>query len=200
MTVAVCLPSRALVMSRTMQDILANVQDEHVSYYFSHGYPIPDCHNLIVEEALKDKPDYLFLVEDDMQLPAGILKELLDADVDIALADYPVRENQHSVSYDKDGVFQYGGLGCALIKRRAILKLDKPYFSVDRSYTRDMQQTSPMGNHGLSDVDFYRRAIFMDLKIKVIDTKAGHYFLKSPVLPKYGNNTALEYVVETWRF
>ena len=201
--IAVLLPSRGLVHSRTMQDILANVlgTDLDVGFYFSHGNNIPDSHNLVVEEAMKDKPDYLWLVEDDMQLPPGILKELLEAHTDIALADYPVRGDQHSVTRNKDGEFLYGGLGCVLIKKKVFKeKLAPPFFRTDYSYTPDMEQVEPMGNHGLLDVDFYQQCKWARIEVKVINMTAGHYFLKSPELPKFGNDTGSQYKVETWSF
>lgn len=202
---AICLPSRALVHSRTMQDILANCLGiDELGFYFSHGNPIPDCHNLIVEEALEDKPDHLWLVEDDQQFPHGILKELLEANTDIAVADYPVRQNKHSVTYI-GGQFQYAGLGCVLIKPWVFEALEKPYFRVDTEYVMSPEGLTPtpavMANHGLSDVDFYQRALAIPhIEVKVIDMAAGHYHLKTPELPKYGNQTALDYTVDLWKF
>ena len=201
---AVAIPSRALIHSRTVQDILANIGDEReVGFYFSHGNPIPDCHNIIVEEALKDKPDYIWMVEDDQQLPHGILKELMEANADVAVADYPVRVSKHSVTY-MHGDFQYGGLGCVLIKPEVFEKLGKPYFRTDTEYVMSDEGLSPtptvMGNHGLHDVDFYQRCIELSLDIQVIEMTAGHYYLKEPSLPKFGNNTALEYKVDLWSF
>ena len=202
--IAVVLASRGLVHSRTMQDILANVGDEReVGFYFSHGNPIPDCQNIIIEEALEDKPDYIFMVEDDQQLPHGILKELMETDADIAVADYPVRGNKHSVTY-MHGDFQYAGLGCVLIKPSVFERLSKPYFRTDTEYVVQDGELTPtqavMGNHGLSDVDFWQRCIELDVDNKVIEMTAGHYYLKKPELPKFGNNTALEYIVEEWKF
>ena len=187
-----------------MQDILANVGDEReLGFYFSHGNPIPDCHNIIIEEALLDKPDYIWMCEDDNQYPPGILKELLEADADIAVADYPVRGNKHSVTYIR-GSFAYAGLGCVLIKPSVFDRLERPYFRVDTEYVLSDEGLLPtkavMGNHGLSDVDFWQRCIELDVDIKVVDTPAGHYYLKKPELPKWGNLSANEYIVEEWKF
>lgn len=204
--IACCIPSRGLIHSRTMQDILANVlgEDPDVGFYFAHGHPIPESHNLCVEEALKDKPDYLWLCEDDNLYPPGILKELLKANADIAVADYPVRKSKHSVTY-VGGALQYAGLGCVLVKAEVFEKLEKPYFRVDTEYivsdSRLMPTQARMGNHGLLDVDWWQRCLQIPrINIKVIDMTAGHYYLKSPELPKFGNNTALEYEVEEWTF
>ena len=200
-SIGFCIPSRALVHSRTMQDVIACSNGYNVNWYFSHGNPIPDCFNIIVEEAVRDKNDYIFIVEDDMKLPHDILKKLLSANVDIALADYPVKKDKHTVAWSAKGEFLYGGVGCVLIKFKVFkIKLTPPYFRTDYGYTLDMEQVSPMGNHGLQDVDFYQQCKWANCSIAVIDTPVGHYYLKEPKLPKYGNKTALEYVVEDWEF
>lgn len=202
---AVCLPSRGLVHSRTMQDILANALgfDREVGFYFAHGHPIPDSHNIVIEEALEDKPDYIWLVEDDQQLPHGILDSLGSVQADVAVADYPVRGNKHSVTYI-GGEFQYAGLGCVLIRPEVFDRLEKPYFRTDTEYVMSEEGLTPtqavMGNHGLLDVDFYQRCLEIGVDIQVISETAGHYHLKKPELPKFGNQTALEYKVETWSF
>lgn len=202
---AIALPSRGLVHSRTIQDILANALGvDELGFYFSHGNPLPDAHNIIVEEALKDKPDYIWLVEDDQQLPHGILEQLIEADADLAVADYPVRGNKHCVTYMR-GIFQYGGLGCTLVKSEVFEKLDKPYFSCDREYVMSDEGLTPvptqMNNHGGSEVDFWQRCLQIpSIDVKVIEMTAGQYFLKEPQLPKWGNETAKQYVVETWKF
>jgi hypothetical protein len=203
--IAVCLPSRSLVHSRTMQDILANaLGEDELGFYFSHGNPIPDCHNICVEEALKDKPDWIWLCEDDNQYPQGILKELMEQDADVAVADYPVRGSNHSVT-KRHGEIQYAGLGCVLVKPWVFSKLEKPYFRTDTEYVLTDEGLTPtpatMGNHGLHDVDWWQRVIMIPhIDIQIIDMTAGHYYLKKPELPKFGNNTALEYVVEEWKF
>lgn len=202
--IGVVLPSRGLVHSRTLQDLLVNCLPYECSWYFSHGNPIPLCHNICVEEALKDHHDYLLLAEDDNQYPPGILKELLEADADVAVADYPVRKSHHSVTY-MHGDLQYAGLGCVLVKAEVFEKLEKPYFRTDTEYVMSDEGLMPtparMGNHGLSDVDWWQRVLQIPyIDVKVIDMTAGHYWLEKPKLPKFGNNTALEYQIDTWGF
>lgn len=203
--IACCIPSRGLIHSRTVQGILANVLGvDELGFYFSHGYPIPDSHNIIIEEAIADKPDYIWLVEDDNQLPHGILKQLLKAKADIAVADYPVRKSKHSVTYINNK-FQYAGLGCVLIKPSVFNKIGRPYFRTDIEYVVGEDGLTPteaiMGNHGLLDVDFYQRCLQIpSISIKIISMTAGHYYLKEPKLPKFGNDTGNQYVVETWKF
>ena len=49
--IAVILPSRGLIFSRTADEILQNLKDIPHKIYFSHRKPIPDCFNEPVEEA-----------------------------------------------------------------------------------------------------------------------------------------------------
>src|ERR1017187_2416520 len=110
-SIGLCLPSRGLLHSRTMQDLIAMTLNYPVNWYFSHGNNIPECHEIVVEEALKDKNDYILLVEDDNAYNHDTLKDLLDANADIAVADYPVRATQHSAILYK-GKVVHAGLGC----------------------------------------------------------------------------------------
>lgn len=204
LAIGACVPSRGLVHSRFMQDVIAATLGYNVNWYFSHGNPIPDAQNILVEEALGDKNDYLFLVEDDQQLPHDILRHLLEADADIAVADYPVRGDKHCVTY-ANGVLQYAGLGCTLVKAEVFEKLDKPYFRTDTEYVMTKEGLTPttavMGNHGLLDVDWWQRCLAVPfIDVKVIKQTAGHYYLEEPKLPKWGNGTAKEYKVDTWLF
>jgi len=196
--IAVCIPSRGLMHSRTMQDILANtLGKDELGFYFSHGFPIPDSHNIPVEEALADKPDYIFLVEDDMALPSDILERMLEADVDLCVADYPVN-GLPCIKYAKDGELLYAGVGCVLVKPWIFKKLGKPYFRTDTSYMADTMEPVPNKDpnaHGLLDVDFWVRALKLNPSYVVIGS-VGHYNLVSPQLPKRGNQTGLEYKVE----
>lgn len=183
--------------SRTMQDVLANLKNlDAIGFYFAHGHPIPDCHNIIVEEALEDKPDYIWLVEDDQAIPPGTLDKLLGADAEVAVCDYPVN-GLPCIKY-KDGEFLYGGLGCTLIKTEVFDKLQRPYFRTDTEYQEETMDPRPSRNpnaHGLLDVDFWVRIAEANVKVTVVGN-VGHYKLISPLLPKRGNQTGLLYKVE----
>lgn len=166
----------------------------------AHGLPIPDCFNNLVDRALRTDCTHLLFVEDDMHLPRGIVEDLLAEDTDIALADYPVRETQHSVMY-LDGEFAYGGTGLCLVRREVFDLMEPPYFRTHVAYQiqdgKLIAGAATAEAHGLQDVDFYQRT--KDFSVSVIPRNAGHYFLKKPELPKYGNDTALEYEVLLWQ-
>lgn len=184
--IAICLPSRGLVHSRTMQDILTNIRDfTEVGFYFSHGYDIPESHNIPVEEALQDKPDLIWLCEDDMSYPHDILERMVKADVDLAVCDYPVGVGRLPCIKWKDGELIYAGLGCVLVKPWIFEKLGYPYFRTDVSYQLDTMEpvkTNIPTPHGLHDVDFWVRALKLNPSYSVIGN-VGHYKLKdTPVV------------------
>lgn len=186
--------------SRTVSDVLLASQGYQAQFYMSHGLAIPDAQNYITEQALGGEANYFFFVEDDMQLPHDILDKLFAARADIAIADYPVRETQRVVQRLK-GKVAWFGLGCTLIHRSVFERLDRPYFSVEREY-QVQDDTLILKQHadsvyGIFDVDFAVRAM-KHSSVKVVGS-VGQYFLKSPQLPKWTNNSGLEYEVETWQ-
>lgn len=108
--------------------------------------PLPESRNFLVDEALKlTWWDYALLVDDDIVMPEGSLKKLLELDTDIAVIDYP----HHTIGM-KDGEEQmygvavyddwapgdsvegkrvaYAGLGCVLVRREVLEKMEKPAF------------------------------------------------------------------------
>lgn len=208
MKIAVVVCSRGMVHSRTMADIFKVLDGYDWELVMTHGLPIPDCLNEGVAQALRLYPDYILTIEDDMQLPLGIVQSLIDANVDIAISDYPVREYMHCVIQNKDRI-ACAGFGCTLIRREVFDVLDEPYFSDEREYKLDKRtlELEPRPTtftkeqrYGLHDVDFYYRTQALGLTHKVITAyQAGQYFLESPKLPKDGNLTGLEYKVATWR-
>ena len=198
--IAIIIPSRGLVHSRTMEDVIRALKGYDYDLFMAHGFSIPDCFNVPTEQALLHNPTHLLFIEDDMQLPPDIIDELFFAKADIATADYPVRGNQHVVTY-LNGKFAWGGLGCTLIKREVFDALEMPYFRTDTAYQVQDDKLIPTeakANYGIFDVDFYQRT--KDFSVKVIDMTAGQYFLKKPELPKYANDTAKQYEVELWEF
>lgn len=200
---AVLLPSRGLVHSRTVEDLQAALQGYDYHLFLSHGLPIPDAQNYVTHQALKSTADHFLYIEEDMALPPTIVGELFAADADISTADYPVRGNQHTVTYI-GGKFAYAGFGCTLVKRQVFDKLKPPYFRTNTEYQIEDDKLIPRprsgANYGLFDVDFYQRALQAGFHVKVIPRTAGQYFLVRPELPRYYNTSGLDYEVERWEF
>ena len=175
MKLGVCLPSRGLVHSRTLEDLHHILNGTKYTLYMSHDLPIPDCFNKVVDEAMDAKCDYIWMVEEDMKLPKGILKEMLDLNKPIVTANYPVIDKIPTV-IDHDGFTQFG-TGCLLVKREVFEKMGKPYFRADHLYDAMTFKPVPMHPHayGGHDIDFSLRLKDSPYKITVTKTKVGQY-------------------------
>lgn len=201
--IAVCVPSRGMMHSRTMDDIVQNVLDKEWCLFMSHGRPQPDAQNYLVEAALRFRSviDYIWFVDDDMKLPTGILKQLMDTHADIAVAHYPVAKDQDAL-HIRNGNFESAGMGCVLIRPSVFEHLDEPYFRADTVYVWDGTKLDPQPArldteyHGLHDVDFFQRLIKAGYEPAVIKMKAGQYNLTQHQVKKWGNHTQQD--VETW--
>ncbi len=203
MTIAVCIPSRGLMHSRTMEDVLQNTykRGAAVKFFFSHGRPQPDAQNYITEEALKERVDYLWFIDDDMMLPPRILDEMIDLNADVVVTHYPCTRQGSDALHIRDGVFESAGMGCVLVKRAIFDNLERPYFRADTTYVWDTDHLQPYPAkedkqyHGLHDVDFFQRLLKAGITPAVTGTTCGQYF--TDAIRKYGNKTNI--TVEEWR-
>lgn len=99
MSVALILPSRGLIHSRTAAELLdaLNGYDlDAINLYWSHDNPIPDCFNQPMQRALQNgNNDTFIIIEEDMQVPISFISkmELFLANHDIAFYDYPMRQD-----------------------------------------------------------------------------------------------------------
>lgn len=50
--IAVILPSRGLVFSKTVDELLRELKPYSYEIFWSHGRPIPDCFEIPTQEAL----------------------------------------------------------------------------------------------------------------------------------------------------
>lgn len=199
---AVCMPSRSLIHSRTMESVLDNLVGYDFRFCFAHGLPIPDCHNYIIEKALELKPELIWMLEDDQWIPPGTLDSMVHelTDHEIIVADYPVGidGNQHCV-HIANGYFIWAGLGCVLMRPSVLEKLDRPYFRTDTSYQLEGEKVikvKPMGNHGVDDVDFWQRLMEKGVHPVISRQTIGHIQLVEPAMPKWGNSSANAYKVK----
>ena len=162
--IGVLLPSRGLLFTETFKELLAELEPYRHKIYFSHGNSLPDCFNRPLVRALNGNHTYIWIVEDDMVLKPGILKELLEYDVPIVACDYPLAETPSgTVLYDSDNQAIFTGTGCMLIKTEALLGMPKPVFRSDirwdfRQYGDKVkfvaQDCNPDEAYGYHDITF----------------------------------------------
>jgi hypothetical protein len=196
-----------MMHSRTVNDVMTNIEgiEAYTDIFFSHGLPQPEAENRAVAQALDWHPDAIWLIDDDMHFPPGLLPEMLEhlqlGTIDVVVAHYPVARTLDAL-HIRDGVFESAGMGCVLITPETFSVLEKPYFRADTTYQWDNEKLVPQPvrqdamYHGLHDVDFFQRLIKAGVKPKITETYAGQYNLLTTQLHKNGNNTQQE--VETW--
>jgi len=171
MNIAVMMPSRGLIFSETIEEVLREVAPFSFEFFFAHSRPIPEAFNEPMDKILKSSFDYVWIVEEDMVLPKGILQELLDLQSPIATMDYPAVEGVMCVQRDNNSDVLYTGTGCLLIERGILELVDKPVFSTDDIYTpkgeyigkRDPRE--PI--YGQHDIHFFMQIRKLGIPIKV---------------------------------
>lgn len=202
--VAVIIPSRGLIFSRTAEEIVRNLRDINYKLFFSHKRPIPQCFNVPTQEALADETiTHLLYVEDDMIIPARTFFGMLNEDKDIITCDYPVtKEGKGAVFYDPAGNVVFCGTGCLLVKRGVFEKLSAPYFRSDirwspLNYGKTVKLVGSKFNdegYGLHDVTFGIRLYKAGIPIHVYSNLGQRKLLS---LGKSGSNDGA-HKIEQW--
>lgn len=157
MRLAVILPSRGLIFSATVEEVLREAMSAGCEWriFFAHSRPIPACFNEPITAAMAEGFTHFWIVEDDMALPVGVLGDLLAADRPVVACDYPVGSSM-AVHRDASGRVLWTGTGCLLATRDALSELLP--FSVDYCYQaqgdRWVRRTVEPGEpiYGLHDV------------------------------------------------
>lgn len=209
MKVAVIIPSRGLMFSKTAEEIVRSTQGIPHRKFFAHKLPIPDCFERPTIKALKD-PDitHIWYVEDDMILPDDILRNMLNEEADVVTCDYPAAKNGRGVVFmAKDGQIVFGGLGCTLVRRVTMDKLKPPYFRTDIKWhptnlgTAVMFMASnPTGKadpdeYGKQDVNFFMKLHVAKASISLFPVVLGQR--KLVALGKAGTNEGA-HQIEEW--
>lgn len=183
MKLAVILPSRGLVFSRTVAEVLREVRALGCEWelFMAHSRPIPECFNEPIAEGMAWGATHFWLVEEDMALPVGILSELIAADAPIAAADYPVKPGFMCVNRDDDGRVRHSGTGCLLATCEALeqagpFTTDWWYIITDhgRKWTRQRVSESARSQvYGMHDIEFGMQLYLAGRPIRIIDTTVG---------------------------
>jgi len=121
------------------------------------GAKVDEARTALVTEALKLEADYVLFIDDDIIPPRDALVKLLALDVDVAAANYPIKDTpllSAFMSLDENGVAKdvnlinewadktkprrvtfTPGLGFTLIKTRVFHQLRKPWFQATVDWT-----------------------------------------------------------------
>jgi hypothetical protein len=210
MMVAVAVPSRGLVYSKTMQSVIDGMQAlSKVGiaslYVSSHDLPIPDSHNYCVETALQNPAvDKVLFIEEDMFVYPDAFVSLCTSESDMTTLQYNDKNGSpHGIiHYNEAGEVLWSGLGATVVKRPVFEALGVPYFRTDVRYKivkkkiidgkaiteyEEQEARSQWGYGGL-DVDFFTRARQKGFSVKVLPEYKAHHFALVALGPEADNN------------
>lgn len=133
---AVVVPSRGLMFSETLEELLRELEDFNYEIFWAHQKGLPQCFNDPTEEALKDPDVYAVLfVEDDMIIPKGILKKMFSVKYPVTALDYPFQQNGDStVLHDPKGMAFWTGTGFMLVAKSVLQQMEKPIWRTDTTF------------------------------------------------------------------
>lgn len=186
---AVIIPSRGMSFSKTMDEMLRELKGLNYKLFFSVGHSLPDCFNIPLEEILKDEFSHVLIVEDDMIIPKGILKQMLREHYPVVALDYPFRKDgDGTVLYDPEGFALYSGTGFILIERWVLDKMPKPIFRTDIAWDSMLtkrnelvfwpRDVSKSKTYGLHDVNFGLTMWSNNIPILIMKKTAGQHKLR----------------------
>lgn len=133
---AVIVPSRGLMYSQTLEELLGELEDYNYEIYWSHQKSLPECFNEPTERALKD-PDVFALLfcEDDMIIPKGILRKMFSENRPVVALDYPFQQDgDATVLHDPLGKAFWTGTGFLLVAKAVLQQMEKPIWQTGRTF------------------------------------------------------------------
>lgn len=133
---AVVLPSRGLMFSETLEELLGELEGFNYEIFWAHGLGLPDCFNKPTERALKDPNVFAVLfVEDDMIIPKGVLRRMFSAKYPVVALDYPFQQQgDATVLHDPKGMAFWSGTGFMLVASSVLKQMEKPIWRTDTTF------------------------------------------------------------------
>lgn len=133
---AVVLPSRGLMFSETLEELLRELEDFNYEIFWAHGRALPDCFNEPTEKALADPDVFAVLfVEDDMMIPKGVLKRMFATNYPVVALDYPFQQQgDATVLHDPEGKAFWTGTGFLLCAKTVLQQMEKPIWRTDMTF------------------------------------------------------------------
>lgn len=201
---AVILPSRGLMFSQTLEELLGELEDFNYEIFWSHGNPLPKCFNEPTEKALAD-PDVfaLLFVEDDMIIPKGVLKQMFSANYPVVALDYPFQQNGDATClHDPKGYAYWTGTGFMVVAKAVLQQMEKPIWRTDTTFDpfidKDTIHFWPRKldkvHYGLHDLRFGLLLYSAQMPIMPLERTAGQRKLVK--LGEAGSNNGQHEIIE----
>lgn len=208
--IGICLPSRGLVYSKTVQSVIEGMQALNTvgvatKYFYSHDLPIPDSHNFCIDQAFQDPAiNKIFFIEEDMYIYPDAFVALATSEEDIVALQYNDKNGSpHGiVHYNEVGEVLWTGVGAVCIKREVLEKLGSPYFKTHPRYGikkkpkegggfttefYELEGSDPYAYGGL-DINFYTQVRKLGYKIIILSEYKAHQFDLVQLGEKHTNN------------
>lgn len=133
---AVIVPSRGLMFSETLEELLGELQGLNYEIFWAHEKGLPECFNEPTERALADKEVYaLLFCEDDMIIPKGILRQMFSVNYPVVALDYPFQQQGDSTClHDPKGYAYWTGTGFMLVAKSILQQMEKPIWRTDTTF------------------------------------------------------------------
>lgn len=194
---AVIVPSRGLMFSETLEELLRELEGFDYEIFWAHGKAIPECFNEPTERALADPSVFaLLFCEDDMILPRMVIKEMFNVEYPVVAMDYPFKNNGDSTMiHDPEGNVYWSGTGLLLVARAVLESMKKPIWIADTAWDvmikKDRIMVWPRKltkiAYGLHDVNFGITLYSQGIPIKDIESTGGQRKLRKLGRPKVNN-------------
>jgi len=203
--IAAILPSRGLVFSKTVEEMLRELAPYDHKIFWSHGRPIPNCFEIPTQEALKDKSyTHLLVIEEDMIIPKGAIKKMLALKKHAVAYDYPVTGSPSGTTlYDTPNTAFFTGCGILLVEMDIVRRMPFPIWKVDIAWNMklfgdrvefDIQEhTSEF--YGQQDIAFGLRLYANQIPIYVMPDTTGQRKLikRGKGMTNQGSHEIVEY-------
>lgn len=201
---AVILPSRGLMFSETLEELLRELEGFNYQIYWAHEKSLPDCFNDPTEQALADPDVFALLIcEDDMILPKGILQEMFAMNYPVVALDYPFQQQGDSTClHDPEGNAFWTGTGFIVVAKTVLENMEKPIWRTDMTFDpfidKDTIHFWPRKldkiYYGLHDLRFGLLLYSAGMPIKVPNRTAGQRKLVK--LGEAGTNNGAHEIME----
>lgn len=133
---AVIVPSRGLMFSETLEELLGELEGFNYEIFWAHGKSLPDCFNEPTEKALADPDVFAVLFcEDDMIIPKGILRKMFSTNYPVVALDYPFQTQGDSTClHDPKGMAFYTGTGFMLVAKSVLKQMERPIWKTMQTF------------------------------------------------------------------
>ena len=198
-TISAIIPTRGYIVASCIESVLDNLKDMDYRIVFSKGHSIPDCFTIPIRDELRFGANYIWLVEEDVEVPRYGLQSLLAADYDISAIDYPFPNGVGCAAYHK-GKPLWCGTGCTLIKRRVFDGVWQPWFRTDVDYIINDDGTfteneGVLNKYGGHDIYFCLKARRLGFTLGVVPNITARHFKIKKMGEAGVNNGAHEFTV-----